>query len=90
MNIMNALLETLTQTEEWNQLQDAPIVTEAMQSLQGAIDNLPAMQQEEIMAAAYMYATACERAALLFGIGLTDTIRAAGADPAAYLQSFGD
>ena len=90
MNIMNALLEAITQTEEWNRMQEAPIITEAMQSLQETVGSLPAMQQEEIMAAAYMYATACERAALLVGIGLTDTIRAAGTNPAAYLQSFGD
>lgn len=90
MNIMNALLEALTQTDEWNQMQEAPIITTAMQGLQEAIESLPAMQQEEIMSAAYMYATACERAAVLFGIGLTDKIRAAGADPVSYLQSFGD
>ena len=90
MNIMNALLEALTQTEEWKQMQQAPVITEAMQGLQEAVESLTAQQQEEIMAAAYMYATACERAALLFGIGLTDKIRAAGADRISYLQAFGD
>ena len=62
----------------------------AESELSDALEKLDEQVQEEIMSAAYMYATACERAALLFGIGLVDTIRAAGADPTAYLQNFGE
>ena len=90
MNIINAMLDSITQTDEWNRMQESPIITQAAQSLQETIKNLPAQQREEIEAAAAIYATACERAALLFGIGLVDTIRAAGTDPTAYLQEWGE
>ncbi len=86
MNIINAFLETITQTDEWNQLQEAPAIVQAEQSFRETLEGLPSEQREEIEVAAYLYTLACERAALLFGIGLVDTIREAAADPAAYLK----
>ena len=90
MEIMSAIIDAITQTREWNQLQEAPTIRQAEQNLDAAIAELPEDVAEEIRAAAYVYTLHCERAALLFGIGLVDKIRAAGADPVSYLQSFGD
>lgn len=89
MNIINAFLETITQTDEWNQLQEAPAIVQAEQSFREILEGLPSEQRDEIEAAAYLYTLACERAALLFGIGLVDKIHAAGADPVAHLQTLG-
>lgn len=87
MNIINAMLDAITQTEEWNQMQNAPAITEAEQIFKESIKDLSEWQQEEIQSAAYTYTLLCERAALLFGIGLVDKISKAGIDPAAYLQN---
>ena len=87
MNIISAMLDTITQTDEWNRMQNAPAITEAEQIMKKAIMKLPERQQDEVASAAYTYALICERAALLFGIGLIDKIRKAGIDPAAYLQN---
>lgn len=85
MNIITAILESFTQTDEWNRLQETPAIQQAESALKVALSDLPADIAEEIEAAAFVYATRCEQAALLYGIGLSDTIRKAGADPAAFL-----
>lgn len=86
MNIIEAMLDAITQTDEWNQMQNAPAVTEAEQIMKKAIMRLPERQQDEVASAAYTYALICERAALLFGLGLIDKLRAAGNDPAANIR----
>lgn len=83
MRNITAILDAITQTEDWNRLQSSPLVSEANEKLLEELHKLP--DYEDVAAAAYQYATACERAAILYGVHLADTLRSAAADPAAYL-----
>ena len=85
MEIINAIIDAITQTNDWNRMQEAPAIQEAEQELDAVLAGLPEDVAEEVKTAACVYSLHCERAALLYGIGVADTIRKAGADPAAYL-----
>jgi len=91
MNIIDSLLDTLTHTDEWKRMQTAQPIAAAEKDLRAIVDRACAGDEKEtLLAALYIYTTYCEQAALLYGIGVADTIRAAGADPAAHLTYLGD